>query len=91
MDQLKKDGHDKAWSSLLKNLNLKKNNITEISNFVMAGIENQKNYGVCTSDGKKIIADNLISKSYEKKFAMKLHLNFNMKGLFACLRATAEI
>ena len=68
LDQLKKDGHDKAWSSLLKNLNLKKNNIKEISNFVMAGIENQKNYGVCTSDGKKIIGDNLIIKSYEKKF-----------------------
>lgn len=68
LDQLKKDGHDKAWSSLLKNLNLKKNNIKEISNFVMAGIENQNNYGVCTSDGKKIIADNLFSKSYEKKF-----------------------
>ena len=31
----------------------------------MAGIES-KNYGVCTSDGKKIIGDNLIIKVMKK-------------------------
>ena len=55
LDQLKKDGHNKAWSNLLTNLNLKKNSIEQIFNFVTAGIENQKNYGVCTSDGQRII------------------------------------
>lgn len=68
LDQLKKDDHNKAWSNLLSNLNLKKNNIAQISNFVNAGIENQKNYGVCTSDGQRIMKNSLISKSYEKKY-----------------------
>ncbi len=68
LDQLKKEGHDKAWKSLIANLNLKKNITKQISSFVNSGIENQKNYGVCTSDGEKIIANNLISNSYEKKY-----------------------
>ena len=32
------------------------------------GIENQKNYGVCTSDGEKIIDKYLLAKIYENKY-----------------------
>jgi len=66
LDQIKKEGQNKALLNLLLNLNINKNNTNEISNFIAGGIENQKNYGVCTSDGKKIIDNNLINRNYDK-------------------------
>lgn len=68
LDQIKKDGHDDAWRNLLLNLNIKKNGINKIIKFVNGGIENQKNYGVCTSDGEKIIDKYLLAKIYENKY-----------------------
>tara|TARA_B100000787_G_scaffold34524_1_gene23916 strand:- start:11738 stop:13630 length:1893 start_codon:yes stop_codon:yes gene_type:complete len=68
LDQLKEYGHNIAWKNLLNNLDLKKNNKDYLSNFITSGIENQKNYGICTSDGSKIIDNNLINPNYEKKF-----------------------
>ena len=67
-EQIKKDGHDEAWRNLLLNLNIKKNGINKIIKFVNGGIENQKNYGVCTSDGEKIIDKYLLAKIYENKY-----------------------
>ena len=67
LDQIKKEGQNKAWLNLLMNLNIAKNNTSELFNFITDGIENQKNYGVCTSDGKKITENNLINSNYEKK------------------------
>ena len=68
LDQLREQGQDIAWKNLLNNLNLKKKNKSYLTNFVISGIENQKNYGVCTSDGSKIIDNNLINLDYEKKY-----------------------
>ena len=68
LDQIKKDGHDEAWRNLLLNLNINKNGINKIIKFVNGGIENQKNYGVCTSDGEKIIDKYLLAKIYENKY-----------------------
>ena len=67
LDQVKKEGQNKAWVNLLRNLNIKTNKTKKVNNFIIGGIENQKNYGVCTSDGKKIINQNLIDSYYEKK------------------------
>ena len=67
LDQVKKEGQNKAWVNLLRNLNIKTNETKKVNNFIIGGIENQKNYGVCTSDGKKIINQNLIDSYYEKK------------------------
>ena len=50
------------------NLNINKNGINKIIKFVNGGIENQKNYGVCTSDGEKIIDKYLLAKIYENKY-----------------------
>ena len=68
LDQLKEQGNQKAWDDLILNLNLKSKNIKKLFNFISSGIENQKNYGICTSDGNKIIDNNLINNSYEKKY-----------------------
>lgn len=68
LDQVQSVGTDLAWNELLKNLKIKKNDGNFLYNFIFAGIENQKHYGINTSDGNRIINTNCINENYEKKF-----------------------
>lgn len=67
LDELKDKSPKIAWKNLINNLKINKNDISYLHNFIISGIANQKNYGVCTSDGKKIIDENCILKDYENK------------------------
>ena len=63
-------------------LNIKKNGINKIIKFVNGGIENQKNYGVCTSDGEKIIDKYLLAKIYENKYDIGAQFTQNILIVF---------
>tara|TARA_B110000971_G_scaffold220850_1_gene265776 strand:- start:8239 stop:10131 length:1893 start_codon:yes stop_codon:yes gene_type:complete len=68
MDEVNQIGFDKALYNLYKNLKFHGFSQEKINNFVNAGMNNHKFYGTSTSDGQKIVNDNLILPSYEKKF-----------------------
>lgn len=68
LDDLKIKGFDKAAKTMLCNLRFLNYDLKQINKFIEAGIYNQKFYGSTTSDGQKIIEQNCIIGSYEKKF-----------------------
>lgn len=67
LEQSKKIGFEKAWSHLIKILKFHNFDSNKIYQFINSSIFNQKYYGSTTSDGQKIINDNCIIDSFDKK------------------------